>query len=294
MLIGHLKELWRYPVKSLGGESCEQLELTAAGVVGDRHWAVYDPQAPMIRSAKQWPALLSLQAQYLGQPGAEDYGEGVAPVRLISAEGDHCDSTDLEACAAWLDRQLARPAQLRPRLPAAERAFYQLARPRTEAQMRREMGLAAGEAMPDFSKDFEEMSFLLDCVTPPGQLYDAFPLHLLTTDSLAFIAEQSELNTDVRRFRPNLLLETVEPRAALTEQQWVGSRLAMGEVVLRIHSPMVRCSMPAQAQPHFGLDRQAALPRTIARHADRNLGVGVYIEQPGRLRAGDPVHLLAD
>ena len=36
----HLAGLWRYPVKSLGGEACEALELEARGVAHDRVFAV--------------------------------------------------------------------------------------------------------------------------------------------------------------------------------------------------------------------------------------------------------------
>jgi uncharacterized protein len=35
-------ELWRYPVKSMAGESLPSLQLDERGAVGDRLWAVYD------------------------------------------------------------------------------------------------------------------------------------------------------------------------------------------------------------------------------------------------------------
>lgn len=294
MLIGHIKELWRYPVKSLGGEPHEQLQLTSKGAVGDRHWAVYDPLAPVIRSAKQWPALLNLRAQYLGTPGPEDWGNDVAPVRLLNAAGGFCDSTDLEACSTWLSRQLNRQAQLRPRAPVSEREFYRLPRPITEAEMAKELGMNIGDALPDFEADYSDlMAEMAGHATPPGYLYDAFPLHLLTTDSLAFVAEKSQLNADVRRFRPNLLMETTDPRPALTEQQWLGASLAIGNTVLRIHSRTVRCSMPGRAQPGFQLEAQQRLPGAVARHADRALGVNLHIVQAGTIQVGDPVQLLA-
>ena len=37
-----LAEIWRYPVKSMGGESLEHVELDARGLVGDRRYAVVD------------------------------------------------------------------------------------------------------------------------------------------------------------------------------------------------------------------------------------------------------------
>jgi uncharacterized protein YcbX len=39
---GRVLDLWRYPVKSLAGERCAELELDARGVTGDRLWALVD------------------------------------------------------------------------------------------------------------------------------------------------------------------------------------------------------------------------------------------------------------
>lgn len=42
MPVGTLNELWRYPIKSFGGERLDELELEPRGVVGDRLWALVD------------------------------------------------------------------------------------------------------------------------------------------------------------------------------------------------------------------------------------------------------------
>ncbi|MCC5859967.1 MAG: MOSC domain-containing protein [Ectothiorhodospiraceae bacterium] len=42
--LGVVAELWRYPVKSMGGEPCDQLRLEERGAVGDRVHAVRDDQ----------------------------------------------------------------------------------------------------------------------------------------------------------------------------------------------------------------------------------------------------------
>ncbi len=52
----HLAEIWRYPVKSMAGESLVEAELTSAGVEGDRvfrcGWAV----GPAVDPAIHWRA----------------------------------------------------------------------------------------------------------------------------------------------------------------------------------------------------------------------------------------------
>ncbi len=40
--VGTISELWRYPVSSTAGEKVEQCEVTAAGIVGDRLFALVD------------------------------------------------------------------------------------------------------------------------------------------------------------------------------------------------------------------------------------------------------------
>ena len=56
-----VEELWRFPVKSMGGERLEHLEFDVDGVVGDRRFAVRDSETGLIASAKRpgrWGVLL--------------------------------------------------------------------------------------------------------------------------------------------------------------------------------------------------------------------------------------------
>ncbi|HKE12957.1 MAG TPA: MOSC N-terminal beta barrel domain-containing protein, partial [Myxococcota bacterium] len=39
---GHVVEIWRYPVKSMGGERLEAVPVGLGGLPGDRAWAVRD------------------------------------------------------------------------------------------------------------------------------------------------------------------------------------------------------------------------------------------------------------
>jgi uncharacterized protein YcbX len=51
-------ELWRFPVKSLGGEPLERAEITDLGIVGDRHWGVQDVATGKILTARREAQLL--------------------------------------------------------------------------------------------------------------------------------------------------------------------------------------------------------------------------------------------
>src|ERR1043166_7472890 len=69
--LGRVIEIWRYPVKSMGGEQLERCALGKLGIPGDRGWAVRDEAAGEIRGAKKLPALLLLATRYLEEPAGE-------------------------------------------------------------------------------------------------------------------------------------------------------------------------------------------------------------------------------
>ena len=48
-----VSQLFRYPVKSMRGESHTRLTVTERGVTGDRVWAVRDEQRPTARHARR-------------------------------------------------------------------------------------------------------------------------------------------------------------------------------------------------------------------------------------------------
>jgi uncharacterized protein len=59
--------IWRYPVKSMAGERLSGVEITGAGVVGDRVVQVYNARGRIV-TARQFPRLLRLRAT-LGPDG---------------------------------------------------------------------------------------------------------------------------------------------------------------------------------------------------------------------------------
>ena len=91
-VVGHVESLWRYPVKSMGGEELREAFLGFAGVYGDRVYAVRYAAAskgfPFL-TARQREEMLQYQPRYrngeqLSRPPnlleAEALGPGVTPV----------------------------------------------------------------------------------------------------------------------------------------------------------------------------------------------------------------------
>lgn len=124
-------------------------------------------------------------------------------------------------------------------------------------------------------------------VLAPGTLFDAAPIHLVTTSSLRAV------QSDARRFRPNLVIETDEE--GLLENAWQSVRI--GDVELRVLEPTPRCIVPSLEQ--HGLPADTELLRKLvaknrlhvpsARGTFACLGVYALVVKAGEVRVGDDV-----
>ncbi len=65
---GTIREIWRYSVKGMAGESLESCELGEKGLQGDRTWALRDEARKELQSCKFPPELLLCAAR--GRDGA--------------------------------------------------------------------------------------------------------------------------------------------------------------------------------------------------------------------------------
>ncbi len=64
-----ISQIWRYPVKSLGGELLDEVEVAANGISGDRGWGLHQLASGMILTARRRPELLFASAKVVdGQP----------------------------------------------------------------------------------------------------------------------------------------------------------------------------------------------------------------------------------
>src|SRR5215217_5135445 len=120
--------------------------------------------------------------------------------------------------------------------------------------------------------------------TPVGALYDAYPILLLTRASLRALAARSPGSQfDVRRFRPNVLID--RDGAELVEFGWCGGRVRAPDVIFDVEIPDLRCSIPTRQQGDLPADPNVL--RTINAHADHCLGVYANVAKVGTLAEGD-------
>lgn len=123
---------------------------------------------------------------------------------------------------------------------------------------------------------------------PQAHHFDAFPIHVLTTASLAAMQQLNPAAIwDVRRFRPNFFVETDNGIEGLVEFGWTSIRL--GSVELKNEMPTERCAMATNAQKE--LPKDPSVLRSIVEAADQNLGVYASVVKAGEVRAGDVVEV---
>ena len=119
-------------------------------------------------------------------------------------------------------------------------------------------------------------------------VFDAMPLSLTTTQTVASLAEMAGTALDPRRFRPNLFVDSNDG-APFLEDEWVGSVLQVGTMRMRVDKRDKRCVM-VNVDPETA-EKNPAVLRAIAQERNSCLGVYGTIVQPGRVASGDPVML---
>ena len=282
-------EIWRYPVKSMGGETIDATAVGERGLHADRMWAVRDPALGAISTARRLPPLLRCTARYPRDPADFPAGPGNAPEVVITLPcGEEISSSDPRVHAR-LSELVDKDVCLEPLPPLTEKELHRAPR-ETKASIRAQFGLADDEPMPDLSLfPLSKLARLSRYVTPIGSYVDAYPLHLITLESLAAMAAHAPTaDFDVRRFRPNLVLDTGTD-GGLPENSWCGSELEAPGATLRGEIPTIRCVIPTRAQ--IDLEADPDVLRTLVAHADRCLGIYASVERAGMIAVGDELRV---
>lgn len=290
MIVGKISALWRFPVKSFQGEKTDQIYVEKQGIFGDRAYALIDGETGKVVSAKSvklFPNILNCYAAYVSGP---EIGREIPPVQITLADGTTVRSDALEVDKVLSDffkREviLARAApedftidQYHPDMekldPAGHRDIF--VEQKLGAALYKEMGVESPVA--------------------PESFFDVFPVSVISTSALEHLHRlRPESNFDVRRFRMNVVIESIN--SGFVENQWVGNSLAIGKnVKLVITMPDPRCVMTTLAQD--GLSKDTHILRTLVEYNRLDImgdgefpcaGVYAVVAEEGLVRIGDPV-----
>ena len=280
-----LTEIYRYPVKSMGGGLLNKAKLGRWGIPGDRAWAVKDEARNSMKGGKRFPELMAMKASFNSEPNAANPSP---PLTIILPDDQTVSSTDSDINER-LSTAIGASVSLWPLLPESQLDHYRRepTAPGTDvkASLRQTFARTPEEPLPDLSLLPKE---IFEYESPPGTYFDAFPLLLMTTGSIETMQKLSKnSNYDLRRFRPNLVIELA---GAFPENEWVGREAKLGNAIIRVETACPRCVMTTHG--FRDLAKDPTVMRELVQHNNGNLGVYCNVIEPGSVNVGDQLTLL--
>ena len=247
-----IDELWRYPVKGLGGARLAETCLEAGRhFPGDRLFAITNGHHRNAAMAPgQWRRK-SLFLQLMSHEGLAALACDFSGSRLVlrDADGEHLD-VDLDTADG---------------------------------------AAAAGRFFTSFCGDALAGPATLTRIDD-GAFTDtqAAWISLGGTASVAHVAAAFGHRSDARRYRLNIMLRTETP---FEEADLIGHRVSVGEAVLQIVEPVGRCAA-IDVDPENGIRGQHLLPEMEQAFGHTDLGIFAEVLEGGTIRPGDRLRRL--
>ncbi len=263
---GTVVSLWRYPVKSMLGEELNSSYVTERGLVGDRAYALIDQKTGKVASAKnprKWGRLFDFRSIFIDTP---QFVENIPRTRITFPDGSHIFS-DQDDIDYSLSKVLGQDVRLMR--ASLEKPSYE-------------------EYWPDID-GLAQREKLTDEIMPSQTFFDIAVIHLLTTSTINRMRElYPEGRFEVRRFRPNIVMESASGEKEFIENLWIGKNITIGEdVVLRVTGACTRFVMTTL--PQGDLPKDLGILRTVATYNQVTAGVYASVHRGGTIRRGDPV-----
>ncbi|HKY29394.1 MAG TPA: MOSC N-terminal beta barrel domain-containing protein [Pyrinomonadaceae bacterium] len=274
--VGYVREIVRYPVKSMAGIATESAMLGWHGLDGDRRFAfrrMGDSGGFPWLTASRLPELL------LYQPIALDQSTG-EPIELDQSTGEP------------LPTHVRTPAGLCLELRGAE----------LKAEIGERLGSEV-ELMKLNHGMFDEATVsVISLATIAGISHEVEHLQVgkgsrrvSAAPPPLDIAREVGVDLDRRRFRANIYVET-EARDPFLEDAWVGGTLVFGDSdprpAVSVTMRDVRCVM-INIDPDTA-EQDARIMKTVVRLNQNNAGVYATVVRPGLIHVGDRVSLVRE
>jgi uncharacterized protein YcbX len=256
--------LFVYPVKSLAGIELQHTRVDDFGVEHDRRFLAVD-QDDAFMTQREHPHMSLIRVR-------------IEPPHLVlcAPDGSSCDVP-------------LRPADgERTRVSIWDDIVEAVRVPDTEEWLSKAIGVRCSlvympddvvrPVQPEYSVREERVGFA-----------DAFPFLILSQASIDSLNTRLEQPVDVRRFRPNLLIDGVAPHA---EDTW--SRVRIGSLELHVVKSCARCAVTT-VNPDTGVRGKEPL-RTLSEYRTRDGKVhfaqNAIHARPGELRVGDALEVV--
>ena len=236
--IGRVEGIFRYPVKSMGGERLDAVQLGWHGIDGDRRLAfrrMEDRSGFPWLTAGKLPDLVRFAPQR-----NEDGAQGDLPTHVRTPDGKDLPVFGADL-AAEVGRRHGAPVEM--------------------------MQMKHG-------------------------IFDDASISVIASETVREIGRLAGQGADVRRFRPNILVQLLRP-VPFQEDEWLGGVLSFGEgdeaAAITVTMRDVRCAMV-----NLDPDSARAAPevlKAVVRANQNTAGIYGAVTRTGRLAVGQPILL---
>jgi len=251
-----------HPLKSAAGIPVAEAEVTRTGLRHDRRWMIVDAAGRFV-SQREDPRLGRI-APSLDEERLRLEVRGAPPLELPLAHADR----EAVSVRIWSDEVEARSCG-----PEADAWIEALL-----GEGHRLVAMADDDARPvdpAYARDDDRVSFA-----------DGYPFLLTTSASLHELNRRAGTRLEMARFRPNLVVDGVEPFA---EDGWTSLRI--GDLSVRVVKPCVRCIVTTldPATGEAGREPLRTLATFRATEKGVTFGQNLLADGLGVLRVGDAV-----
>lgn len=255
--MARIQAICTYPLKSAAGRAVDACAVDAIGLHGDRRWMLVDESGRFV-TGRVLPGLVLLQVQPRASELLLQWHDGSSRTAWPDLRAESLQ------VQVWKDTVQAAPVQ-----PDVDEWLSGLF-----GRQLRLVHLVDPLARPLASKGLAgHVSFA-----------DGYPLLLTSQRSLQALSEAVGRSLDMRRFRPNLVIDGVEP---YQEDRW--HRIAIGGIAFRVVSRCSRCIFttvdPDTAERDPGREPLATLERERRFEEGACFGVNLMPEREWEGRA---------
>src|SRR5438132_13043277 len=262
--LGRLSAIFRYPIKSMAGTRLDSAKIGWHGVEGDRRLAF---RRLADRGAFPWLIASRLPELLLYEPiGRQDTTGEPLPTHIRTPDGKEYSLTDEALLKEIASLTLRVSMQWTPTRSVNEEQRPEGPRHRADVEL---MQLSHG-------------------------IFDEAGISAITLATIRGIGREAGHDLDIRRFRPNLVIDT-QAAQPFEEDRWVGKILEFGAEGT---GPAISVTMRDKRCVMINLDPDTAeanadVMKTVIRMNENHAGVYGTVVRTGELRVGQVVGLRA-
>ncbi|MEZ5934764.1 MAG: MOSC domain-containing protein [Alphaproteobacteria bacterium] len=259
-VVGTIEGLWRYPVKSMAGETLMEAYMGFSGIYGDRRYAFKNTAArkgfPYLNATVQ-PQMLLFRPQY----------------RFPAKAGRPPNLLEAMSIAPGVNPMDPEPGDLALDVVTPDGELARIDDPALRTML--------GEGLRGENH--------ISLVNSDRSLTDCRPVSLMGLQTVRQIGEELGGQVDKRRFRANIYVDIASDNG-FAEDEWVGRRLRLGhkaEITVLERDP---CCKIMSLDPDTG-EHDPAILRKLAQRHDAYAGIYCAVLVEGILSVGDIVEV---